>query len=48
MEQLSQHAGDRDFCHDVIRELRAQLAHYAGGQPGAPAPATGTLMEVRL
>ena len=48
MEQLSQHAGDRDFCYDVIRELRAQLAHYAGGQPGAPAPATGTLMEVRL
>ena len=36
MEQLSQHAGDRDFCYDVIRELRAQLARYAGGQHQAP------------
>lgn len=49
-DQLAQSAGDREFCFDIIGELKAQLgAARAGARPRSPPPpAGGAAQEVRL
>ena len=50
-DQLAQSAGDREFCFDIIGELKAQLAAArAGARPRSPPPGPGggAAQEVRL
>ena len=50
VEQLGQSAGDREFCYEVIRDLKSQLqAASRGGLPSARAASgAGSAAEVRL
>ena len=48
-DQLAQSAGDREFCFDIIGELKAQLGAARGGaRPRSPPPPGGAAQEVRL
>ena len=50
VEQLGQSAGDREFCYEVIRDLKSQLqAASRGGLPSARAASgAGSAAEVRM
>ena len=46
IDQLAQCTGDREFCFDIISELKAQLAR--GARLHSPPPAEVGVQEVRL
>ena len=48
MEQLAQAAGDREFCYEVISDLRAQLSSRPQQSQGQRTAASGALLEVKL
>ena len=48
MEQLAQAAGDREFCYEVISDLRAQLGSRQQQSQCQRTAASGALLEVKL